>query len=411
MGISAVGCVRFDVDDPNLGGWASVGGKTPYRISSVGNLDNDTLWWTSLSFRAVHEANLHKTPYIKQTTYLNSWLPDGQEEFCRSWGFERRTHSEDQITQALSAVLRRVFEFSQHHYGIDLRHGVPVHGSLADEIRCQLLPERDPHIAPEVDAALSAAHQYYTHCLTAFHNRDETIAVRLFAPAASYAQEMLSAGVPVDQVDFVGEGQLPQGMAGLDWILGLDQPALAKVRVSNVHPEYVNVIAFANGAKAGSNRAWVTQPELLLLSKYADVEVSAAFVFRGFTAIPEKCRLPKLTSMQAMTPTADVVLTNHWIGLARENCYRLEPKATPHRAVSPRAAWLTALDRFWMFSYALQLHRAGLVVRKYGAGSVIVVVPKHNYKEAYEIATEIGLLAPPNFASDVEMQREMHSYG
>lgn len=411
MGVKHFGCVRFDSDDPNLGGWASVCGRDAYRISSVGNLDNDTLWWTNLSFHAMYEANLNKTAYIKRTTYLNSWLQDGQVEICQGWGFLRRSHTEKAITEALSATFDRVMRFAGEHYGIQYQRSVPMHDNLADELRCKILPDKDPHIGPEVDGALWAAHQYYNYCVTPHYNREETVVVRFAVPAVAYAHEMLNAIVPADQVEFVPAEKLPPANQRLEWVVNHPRPALARVTVSNVHPDYVNVIAFANGAKAGSNRSWVSQPELLLLSKYATVEISALFLFGGYEALPDESALPRFTALQAMTPTAEIITTNHWLGLARENCFRLEPKSNDARAVSPRAAWMTAIDRFVMFTYALQLHRAGILVRRYGAGAVTVLVPKHNYRDAYEIASAVGLIAPPTLVSDIQVQEELHSYG
>ncbi|MDH0342009.1 hypothetical protein [Chromobacterium haemolyticum] len=411
MGVQQFGSVRFDSDDPNLGGWASIGGGEAFRISSVGNLDNSTLWWTNLSFRAIHEANLHKTPYIKRTTYLNSWLQDGQVEICQGWGFLRRTHTEKAITEALSAIFHRVMRFAGAHYGIAYDRSVPMHDNLADELRCKMLPDKDPHIGPEVDSALWAAHQYYTYCLTPHFNREEMVMVRFTVPAVAYAHEMMDSIVPSDQVEFISGEQLPPPNQRLDWVINHPRPALARVTVSNIHPDYVNVVAFANGAKAGSNRSWISQPELLLLSKYAQVDVNGLFLFGDYAPLPRECQLPSLTAMQAMTPTAEIITSNHWLGLVKENCYRLEPKSTDHRAISPRAAWMTAIDRFLMFTYALQLHRAGIVIRRYGAGAVTVMVPKHNYRDAYEIASAVGLIAPPTLINDIEVQDELQSYG
>lgn len=411
MSVKHFGCVRFDSDNPNLGGWASVEGGDAFRVSSVGNLDNDTLWWTNLSFQAMYEANLNKTGYIKRTTYLNSWLQGGQVEVCEGWGFLRRTHTEKAITEALSAIFNRVMRFAGETYGIQYGRSVPVHDNLADELRCRMLPDKDPHIGPEVDGALWAAHQYYTYCVTPHYSRDETVAVRFAVPAISYANEMLGSIVPTDQVEFVHADQMPPSNQRLAWVINHSRPALARVTVSNVHPDYVNVVAFANGAKAGSNRSWVSQPELLLLSKYATVDINGLFLFGEYAAIPRECRLPSFTAMQAMTPTAEIIASNHWLGLARENCYRLEPKNNDARAVSPRAAWMTAIDRFLMFTYALQLHRAGIVVRRYGAGAVTALVPKHNYRDAYEIASAVGLIAPPTLVSDIEVQDELQAYG
>ena len=40
----AFGAVRFDRDDANSGGWAAIAGNKALRISSHGDLDNQTLW-------------------------------------------------------------------------------------------------------------------------------------------------------------------------------------------------------------------------------------------------------------------------------------------------------------------------------------------------------------------------------
>lgn len=410
MGIKQFGCVRFDADDPNMGGWAAVAGGEAVRISSVGSLDNATLWWSNLSFQAMFESNLHKTSYIKRTTYLNSWLQDGQQEICLAWGFLRSSYTEKTITEALSSIFDRVMRFAGDAYDIDFARSVPMHDNLADELRCRMLPDKDPHINGEVDIALSAAHQYYTYCVTPHYNREETAVVKFAAPAVGYAREMLSAVIPSHQVDFIEERKLPPAAQRIEWVVNHARPALARVVVSDIHPDYVNVIAFANGAKAGSNRSWVTQPELLLLSKYARVEISALFLFGGYEDMPAECKLPAFTAMQSMTPTAEVIATNHWLGLARENCYKLEPKANDARAVSPRAAWLTAVDRFVMFTYGLQLHRAGIVIRRYGAGAITTLIPKHNYRDAYEIASAVGLIAPPSLVSDINVQEELQAH-
>jgi len=410
MGIKQFGCVRFDSDDPNMGGWASVSGKEAFRISSVGNLDNATLWWSNLSFQAMFESNLHKTSYIKRTTYLNSWLQDGQLEICQGWGFLRSNHTEKAITESLSSIFDRVMRFAGDAYDLSFGKSVPMHDNLADELRCKMLPDKDPHIGAEIDSALWAAHQYYTYCVTPHTNRDETAVVRFAVPAVSYAREMLGSIVPTDQVEFIDADRLPPVEQRIDWVVNHNRPALARVTVSDIHPEYVNVIAFANGAKSGSNRSWVSQPELLLLSKYAKVEISALFLFGGYEQMPAECALPAFTAMQSMTPTAEIITTNHWLGLARENCYKLEPKSNEARAVSPRAAWLTAIDRFVMFTYSLQLHRAGIVIRRYGAGAVTALIPKHNYRDAYEIASAVGLIAPPTLINDIEVQEELQNH-
>jgi hypothetical protein len=185
---------------------------------------------------------------------------------------------------------------------------------------------------------------------------------------------------------------------------------MVQVTVSDVNPDVASVVAFGNGARQGNNRSWITHPELLLLSHYANVQIHSAFLFTQYEYLPQHASLPDFTRLQAMTPSAEVIATNHWIGLSRENPYRMESQREG-RAYSPRATWITAFDRFLMFTHALKLHHAGLAVKRYGAGAVTVVVPKHNYRDAYELATAVGLLAPPYMPNDIEVQEDLQAYG
>lgn len=409
MGIKRFGVVRFDSDDANYGGWASVEGQPGFRIASVGSLDNDTLWWSNLSFQAMHQCNLHKMPFIKRTTYLTSWLQDGQSDVCRGWGILRRTHTAQSITEVLSQIFGNVMRFAVSHYGLDLK-SVPMYDNLADEVRSRLYPERDPHLSPEVDAALGAAHQYYTYCITPRLPQEEYVTVRFAVPGVTYAREIVDTIIPTDQVEYVGGERLPPTDQRLEWILGQARPAMVQVTVSDVSPDVASVVAFGSGARGGNNRSWVTHPELLLLANYANVQIHSAFLFSQYERLPVHAALPTFSRLQAMTPSAEILASNHWIGLSRENPYRLEAQKDG-RAHSPRATWITACDRFLMFTHALKLHRSGLAVKRYGAGAVTVVVPKHNYRDAYELATAAGLLAPPNIANDIEVQEDLQSYG
>ncbi|MGX9960618.1 hypothetical protein ACW0US_17870 [Xanthomonas euvesicatoria] len=416
MGLQSCGVVRFDSQDPHQGGWVSVDGTKARRINGFGALDNQTLWWSNLGFNQLYETGLNRTPYIKRTTYLTSWNPSGssigQDEVCLSWGLLPRSFPEQLITEALSGIFSRTMRFAEKTYGIDIARQVPTYDNLADELRARMIPQRDKHLSPEVDAALSSAHQYYANCVTPRFVDDEHVIVNFVAPAVPYAKEMLDLVVPADQFDFVSSSQLPMPARRLEWVLKQERPVLASVRVSDVDPDYASVIAYGNGARSGSNRRWATHPELLLLSKYAKVDVDSVFLFGGYEKLPAGLQLPGFTRLQSMTPTAELIATNHWISLARENPYNLEQVRSPaERALSPRAAWLNAMDRFMMYTYAIQLYKAGITVRRYGAGRVTVVVPKYSYRDCYEIASAVGLLAPPTVSTDIHIQDELQGYG
>lgn len=415
MGVSHFGAVRFDMDDPHAGGWASVAGQEAYRIANVASLDNRTIWWTNLSFDAMFAANIHRLPHVKRNSYLHSWRRggNGQDEFCQSWGLVRRLFTEKAITEALGSIFDQCMRFAAPHYRIDLgQREVLSYDSLADEIRAKLLPKADPTLGPEVDSAVSDSHVYYNRCMTPARRGDDYIDVCFSRPAVAYAREMTQTIIPSDQCEYLDAHRLPVRGSRLDWVLSQEQPVLARVTVSDVNPGFSSLISFGNGSKAGTNRSWLTQPEILLLSNFARVEIEAAYLFSAYRDLPANCRFGDgITDLQAIMPNTQILATNHWVGLCRENPYKLEPSKQGERRTSPRAAWLTAVDRFQMFTHALQMHQAGFTVVCYGAGSVIARVPKFNYRDAYEIAKAIGLLAPTTMAEDIDIQEDLRDAG
>lgn len=410
MPVEHFGAVRFDMDDPHAGGWASVAGQEAYRVANIGSLDNRTIWWSNLSFDAMFAANVHRLPHVKRNAYLHSWRRggNGQDEFCQSWGLVRRSFTEKAITEALASIFDQGMRFAVTRYGFDLRaREVLAYDSLADEIRAKLLPKPDPTLGPEVDSAVSDAHVFYNRCMTPIRRPDDYVDVCFSRPAVAYAQEMTSTIIPSDQCEYLDGTRLPLRGQRLDWVLGQPRPVLARVTVSDVAPDFTNLICFGNGTRAGANRQWLTQPEILLLANFSRVEIESCFLFSEYRELPPQCRLKPVTDLQAIMPTAQILATNHWVGLCRENPYKLEPTKGGERRTSPRAAWLTAVDRFNMFTAALQMHQAGYAVVCYGAGSVIARVPRFNYGDAYEIAKAIGLLAPTTMSEDIEIQEDL----
>lgn len=415
MAVKYFGVARFDMDDPNAGGWASVAGGEAFRVANVAGLDNQTLWWSNLSFDAMYSASVHRLPNVKRTSYLHSWRRgDGQDEFCQSWGLVRRRYTEKAVCEALSAIFDKCMRMTAEQYGMDLSlREVMAYDSLADEIRAKLIPKADPTLGPEVDSAISDSHVYYNTCMTpSLRRADDYVDVCFSRPAVAYAQEMTGTIVPTDQVEYLDTTKLPVRGERLSWVLSRAEPALARVTVSDVHPDYAGLISFGNGARAGTNRSWLTQPEILLLANFARVEIEAVFLFSAYRQLPERCRFPTtLTGLQTIMPTTQIIASNHWVGLCRENPYRLQPGRGTERRTSPRAAWLTSVDRFTMFSHALQLHQAGFTVGYYGAGNVIARVPKFNYRDAYEVAKATGLLAPTTMSEEIDMQEDLKDVG
>ncbi|MCX4116289.1 hypothetical protein U1710_02445 [Aeromonas caviae] len=403
----AFGAVRFDRDDANSGGWAAIAGNKAQRISSHGDLDNQTLWWSNLSFKAVHTCNLHKTPNFKRTTYLNAWDTSGQSGICDSWGLNDPRFSEQVKTQFLSAIFTRTMGVAINHYGMT-SDGMPLADNLADELRCLMLPDPDKSFGPEIDAALKSAHQYFCYPVTPRLVGDDFITINFQIPAVKHAKAMLECVYPSDEVKYIPSEALPPNKNGhrIKWALESERPLLLKVNVSQISPDIQNVLGFANGAKRG--RQWVSQPELLQLSRYATVDITAAFMFSEYRVLSGNCSLPPFNRLQSMSPTAEIICSNHWVSLCKENPYSLEANKADQRQISPRAVWLNSMDRFFCFSYAAKLASFGITVKRYGAGSIMCVVPKYHYKEVFEAACSIGLLSPSKIISEILMQEDLN---
>ncbi|MGH8603287.1 MAG: hypothetical protein ACREXR_11105 [Gammaproteobacteria bacterium] len=414
MAVEHFGVARFDMLDPNAGGWASVAGQEAYRITNIGSLDNRTIWWTNLDFPALYAANVHRLSHIKRTNYLHSWRRgDGQDDFCHSWGLVRRRYTEKAINEALSGMFDQCMRFTTQRYGIDLsQREVLAYDTLADELRARLIPTPDPPLGTEVDTAVADSHAYYNNCMTPRQPAGDYVDICFSRPAVAYAIEMTNTIIPTDQVEYLDSSKLPARGRRLEWVLNQETPVLARVTVSDVQPNYASLISFGNGSRPGTNRSWLTQPEILLLANFARVEIEAAYVFSAYRGLPDSCALPEgISDLQRIMPTTQVWATNHWVGLCRENPYRLEPTKFVDRRTSPRAAWLTSIDRHIMFGAALQFHQAGFTPTNYGAGNVIVRVPKYNYRDAYDVGTAIGLLAPTTVAEDIAVQEDLQDVG
>lgn len=78
----------------------------------------------------------------------------------------------------------------------------------------------------------------------------------------------------------------------IKWALESERPLLLKVNVSQIsHLISRTYWVLQNGAKRG--RQWVSQPELLQLSRYATVDITAAFMFSEYRVLGGNCSLPR----------------------------------------------------------------------------------------------------------------------
>ena len=150
--------------------------------------------------------------------------------------------------------------------------------------------------------------------------------------------------------------------------------------------------AKGEGGKS-KERNWVCQPEILYLSKFASLDISAAFVAEGYQDLGRKTHLPYLGELSDFSYSLGLLAENVWIGLASRS---INSQKRSKSLVSPRACWLKAADRFMTLTSAMMLSSAGFIVSSYGYGGVTVIVEENKLPQLIEIAPHAGLCVPMN---------------
>lgn len=399
------GCVIFDGDQPGAG-WASISGELPVKISGLGSLDSDIVWWTSLTSDHLYRSGLSSTPNIRSAEYLRTSMIQIRLEL----GISNRTQysgkdssnklkSVAHSVQILSELFNRLMSLLEIHYGFKR----PKYALLSDDLRALILPT-DKSISAEIDSASELAYQKKVDCVTN-PSRIRSRQVSFKLNRYHHAMDVLATPVPSNAFKLIDEADLPDSKpARLEWALKQTSPILVQASVTKVDPSLSSVIAFGVGSI--HPRSWISHPELIVLSQFAQVNISSVFMFEEYLPIESilKVELPLIEDgLSELSMSVGLLCENFWSALA----YPYKPIGASARIYTPRMAWLKATDRMLCMRSAIELYQVGFQVKNYGDGTVVVDVPNGNLSEVIDSAANAGLYPPIASIEDAIIQSTM----
>lgn len=401
------GCVMFDLQENMEGkmvplpgsGWASIEGKKAFRISSTADLSAEVKWLTNISKEVFWKTGLVKQSKLKPSNYLRTEVTQIMKEI----GITIPMVSVVSVCEALSSLFAKIMKLGIEYYGIkDF-----IQKDLATEIKETLVKE-DKSLSIYVDEALLRSYQDIVVCN---HNKINKPVkyITLKRPRYFHANQVLETKIPNSEKDwsFVGAEDMPESTKDkLKFLMAMKKPFLAKVEIKsfletpNINLDMAKLLnlgeAIGEGGKK-KERNWVCQPEILYLSQFADIEISAAFVAKEYVDLNDNIGLPYLGELSDISYSLGILSECVWIGLSARS---VNKKTSSKSLVSPRACWLKSADRFWTLESAMKLSAAGFEVHTYGYGGVTVIIEDDKISQLIDFAPHAGLVVPMSLVQD-----------
>lgn len=396
------GCVMFDLVDNNGemkpapgSGWASIEGAPSTRIRNTGDLSNEIIWLTNLSQDILWKTKAVKENKLKYSGYLRTDVSQMMKEL----GLLINKVQIANITEIISEIFNKVMRLATEFYGIKSF----TQKDLYSEIRNMLFPD-DLNVSNHVDEALSRSYQDLVICERPL-TKEKMNFVTLKRPRYFHAKSILDTMIPFskDSWEFLGSEDLPVSTEEkIKFLMEKGKPFIAKISINyfkhqpNINLELGKLLNLGEAIGEGGRpkqRNWVCQPELLYLSKFADINIDAAFMADEYQPLEKSVQLPYLGELSDFSYSLGILSECVWIGLATRS---INPKNKSKTLVSPRACWLKAADRFMTLTSAMMLMSAGFIVISYGYGGVTVMVEDYKLAQLIEIAPHAGLTVPMN---------------
>ncbi|WP_321820924.1 MULTISPECIES: hypothetical protein [unclassified Burkholderia] len=383
------GAVLFDNRDDMTDGWACAHGGEPFRIRNPSHLPNDVIWVCNAEYNTfqLQQSRLH---HLRRDDYFRATLAHIAADLgMRIEGEYART-----TVQKLGEIVHRTFTQAVTLYG---RNGLPLaprEGTLAEDIRRTMPAMSGLTGADYLRQPLAAAYQSYSTPIWS-DRRDlvgDLVSVLLRLNRVDYANALLSKPVPDEAWHYVPEEAVK---GAIDPWLDPARPSLVEVQVV-LQDEIGELIAYgAQPGKRAGLRTWVSQPELEVLVKHAEVYVKAAFCCRHPHALPESYQLPMALQPAtdpalSMVYSAGLIAECHWHALANPPWSRQRRETETF----PINVWQRAYDRAACFEKALMAFNEGFVVKGYGNGSLLLRVPRDELRRLLRFAMREGFMHP-----------------
>lgn len=391
------GAVLFDTPE-NAGdgsGWACIAGESPFRVSGINDLQHDARWWTNITFNSVSDQRSFRSGSVKQEGYLRTRM----DHIAQEIGLDGKRPLE--AVPLFAQLFERVMKSGVQHYGLDIET-IANEDFLSRDMAIQYrLDRRHDKKMPQMDNSF----QNITFCSGRW-SRD-VVYTWIRRPRLQHAIDVLSAPVPVfgGKWEAFKDKSLLRTSRALDFLIASEEPVLARASVKNIDPAVSDLIGFGNTANKSENRVreWISQPELLWLSNYAEIDIKDAFLCKGgyqpgFVSeqypLKEHLVSPNLNmGFNQLSITAGLLAENYWVALANRIQKRAGRKT--EKIITPSASWMRSVDRMLIFMDAIKLiNKIDIDINSYSVGTMNVSFPQHIWDEVKEAVQESGLFMP-----------------
>ena len=396
------GCVMFDLVENNGetkpapgSGWASIEGSPSSRIRNTGDLSSEVIWLTNLNEQVFFKTGTVKQKNLKYSGYLRTDVG----EIMKELGLQVNKFQIAKITEIIAEIFNKVMRLAIEFYGVKTF----FLKDLPSEIRNVLFPD-DLNISTPVDEALSRSYQDWVICERPLP-KEKMNFVTLKRPRYFHSKSILDTMIPFSSGDweFFGASDLPISTEDkIKFLMDKGRPFIVKVSINSFHHQPNINLELGRLLKLGEaigeggrlkERNWVCQPELLYLSKFASLNIDAAFMADEYQQLEKSVQLPFLGELSDLSYSLGILSECVWFGLASRS---INPKNKSKTLVSPRACWLKSADRFMTLTSAMMLMSAGFIVTSYGYGGVRVMIEDYKLPQLIEIAPHAGLNVPIN---------------
>jgi hypothetical protein len=393
---------RFGValfDESRDSGWACLVDQQPFRFRQPQDLPNSCIWVCSLGTMDMRQrwGSLH---HLRSADYVSKLHFLAQDYGLRVEGEGKFGQLAQKACLQLAPTIHRTMVIASQVYGWSEPSSMLRKDSLSEDLRASLV--EPPVVRNHMRGATAAAYQGYSSpTWGGYRGEADSISINLRYNRLDYAIRLLSQDMPDSawqrRGDEGGRDHFP-----LKEFLDPSVPCIVNATIDFVgkDQELASLCAFGSEPnRRGALRQWIAQPELMWLSQFANVHVTAAYIAECAKPLPYNAQLPEMMVSDpfwSLSIPAGLVAEAHWKALASPI---YNPKAAGDKKdYNSWSVWLRAWDRAYSFQLALAAHKAGFFVSGYGNGSVLVRCPRARLPHLLDFAEENGI-AHPSFQS------------
>lgn len=385
------GVAIFDNPKDPAGGWACLAGSESFRFRQPSDLPNDCLWVCSVDGME-YMRRLSKMHHLRPSDFFRSSLKHIAADLGLHIDGEGRFGSVATVASPkLAKVVHRAALIAAQVYGWSDPQEIFRADNLYEDIRKNIA--QPPAVHHFMRSALLSAYQSYSSPDWGSDYEPDSIVVTLRMNRLLYAQQILLTSVPDGAWAYI------DSPIDLNAALDPDGPTLveATVETANIDPSISALLAFGSQpGRRGALRRWISQRELMWLSKYARVTVTRAYKAAGSILLPERVHLPQALTADplfSLSLSAGLVAECHWTAFCTPTFNPRLPNSEK-KEVSVWGVWLRAADRAMSFDLALAAHRRSFYVLGYGNGSVLVRLQRSRLPDLLEFAMENNIAHP-----------------